>query len=287
MTRCSSTSKILHVWLRPPPPSSVEQRNHAHWLPIDEELLQLEFLNYQQLLIENKIDVTVLPHGTNPDSVYLYDTLLHTPWGVIIYQSRKPNRTTESNEIRAYITEKTRLTILGQITSPGYVDGGDIFWLTPQCLALGLSWRTNKQGAKQLKDHLAPFGIEVRCYDLPDLFGEDICLHLMSLVSLLRDDLALVYAPAVPIRLRQDLRDLGYNIISIPTSEWDTATCFPRLATNALSLGDNRVISLSGNPITAKKIRDHGIVLTEFSAPNLCNAGMGGPTCLTSVVSRA
>ncbi|MAA78199.1 MAG: hypothetical protein CL916_02985, partial [Deltaproteobacteria bacterium] len=94
-------------------------------------------------------------------------------------------------------------------------------------------------------------------------------------------------APALPIRLRQDLHKLGYKLISVPPSEWDTATSIPRLATNVLALGDNRAISLSGNPITAKIIRENGILLTEISAPNLCNAGTGGPTCLTSVVSRA
>ena len=287
MPRCSSTSKIQHVWLRSPPSSSETQREQAHWFPIDEEQLKIEFVRYQQLLTKEDIEITVLPPGINPDSIYLYDAMIHTPWGIIIYQSCKPNRTEESNEIRAYITETTDIPILGQITPPGYVDGGDVFWLSPTCIALGLSWRTNKNGAEQLQAYLAPFGIEVRCYDLPDLFGEHICLHLMSLVSPLREDLALVYEPALPIRLRQDLRRFGYKLISVPIAEWDNATSFPKLASNVLALGDNKAISLSGNPITAQKIRDNGMTLTEFSAPNLCNAGTGGPTCLTSVVSRA
>lgn len=287
MTRCSSTSKIQHVWLSPPPLSSAKQREQAHWFPIDEKNLQNEFSSYHRLLCEKGIEVTILPPGTNPDSIYLYDTLLHTPWGIIIYHSRKPNRRTESNEIRAYIADNTSSTILGQIAPPGYIDGGDVFWLSSKCLALGLSWRTNQHGAKQLQDLLSPFGVEVRCYDLPNVFGTEICLHLMSLISPLREDLALIYAPALPIRLYQDLCAHGYNLISVPTSEWDTATSFPKLATNVLALGENRAISLSGNPITAQKVREHGILLTEFSAPNLCNAGTGGPTCLTSVVSRA
>ena len=287
MTRCSSTSTIQNVWLRSPPISSIKQREQANWFPIHEEQMQNEFLLYQQLLIDNGINVTILPPGDNPDSIYLYDSMLHTPWGIIIYQSCKANRTRESNEIRAYITETTDIPILGQITFPGHIDGGDVFWLSPTCLAVGLSWRTNLLGANQLQAYLSPFGIEVRCYDVPDLFGENVCLHLMSLVSPIREDLALVYEPALPIRLRQDLHHFGYKLISVPISEWDSATCFPRLASNVLAIGDNRAISLAGNPITAQKIREHGITLIEFSAPNLCNAGTGGPTCLTSVVSRA
>lgn len=287
MKSCSSTSKIQHVWLRTPCLSSVEQRVQAHWFPINEEHLHEEFLAYHRLLCEKGIDVTILPSGTNPDSIYLYDTLLHTPWGIIIYQSCKSNRISESNEIQDYILENTKTPILGKIRPPGYIDGGDVFWLSPTCLALGLSWRTNREGALQLQKFLAPFHIEVRCYDVPNLFGEQICLHLMSLVSPLRDDLALIYEPALPIRLHQDLRSFGYQLISVPESEWDTPTSIPRLATNVLALGEDQAISLSGNPITAKKMREHGILLTEISAPNLCNAGTGGPTCLTSVVSRA
>ena len=187
----------------------------------------------------------------------------------------------EANEIRTFITENTDTPILGQITPPGYIDGGDVFWLSPTCLALGLSWRTNQNAAKQLQAYLAPFGVEIRCYDLPDLFGEHVCLHLMSVISLLREDLALVYEPALPIRLRQDLLRFGYKLISVPIAEWDTATCFPKLASNVLALGDNKAISLAGNPATAQKIRDNGIILTEFSAPNLCNAGTVSYTHLT------
>ena len=287
MTRCSSTSLLQEVWLRPPAASSPDQRKKAGWYTVNEEKTQKEFQDYHQILIHNDITVRLLPPAIDPDSIYLYDNMLHTPWGIIIYQSQKANRIHESEEVTSFIRSHTKLSILGRINAPGYIDGGDVFWLTPQCLAFGLSWRSNREGALQLQALLRPFGIEVRCYDLPNMFGEHICLHLMSLISPLRTDLALIYEQGLPIRLQQDLQNEGYELIHVPSCEWDTSSSTPRLASNVLALGKNRVISLSGNPITAQRIRDCGLTLIEFHAPNLCNAGTGGPTCLTSVVSRA
>lgn len=285
--RRSSTSTLKHVWLRRPTISSQRQRDRAGWYPVHETSLIDEFQGYQRLLESQDISITLLPDATDPDSIYLYDAMLHTPWGIVIYQSKKLNRMHESEEVYAYIHHHTDTPILGRIKAPGYIDGGDVFWLTPHCLVFGLSWRSNLEGANQLQNILAPFNIEVRCYDVPNLFGRHICLHMMSLISPLREDLALIYEPGLPIRLYRDLREEGYSLISVSEEEWDTANNPPRLASNVLALGDNRAISLSGNPITAQRIRDQGMTLIEFDAPNLCNAGTGGPTCLTSVVSRA
>ena len=281
MNRCSSTTELVHAWLRPPPETNEEQRSLANWFPINPAELQAEFFQFHRTLLRHGVQVTLLPTGKNPDSIYLYDSLLHTPWGVIIFLSQKNNRREESDEIFTYIRSKTNIPILGRISAPGYVDGGDLFWLSEKILAVGLSWRTNTEGLRQLQTFFAPFGVEVRGYDLPNLFGKNVCLHLMSLVSPLRENLALVYEPGVPIRLYEDLRRLGYKLICVPETEWDSVHEVPRLASNVLSLGKNRAISLNGNPITASRIRNEGITVIEIEAPNLCNAGTGGPTCLT------
>jgi len=238
-----------------------------------------EFLDYQNLIASFHIDIDIVPPSNNPDAIYLYDVLLPTPWGFIILQSQKPNRIHEATELKSFMQNKQH-TILGQIQGEGYIDGGDIFWLSPTCLAMGLSWRSNQQGAAQLQALLTPFGIEVRCYDIPNLYGESICLHLMSLVSLIRSDLAVVCKEALPIRLYQDLSSFGYQLLSVPQDEWDSLGC------NVLSLGNDRAISLAGNPKTAKALRSSGIELYEFQGPNICRAGTGGPTCLTMVRHR-
>lgn len=286
MTACSSVSHLQKVWLRPPANPSQDELDQANWEPIVIRTLHDEFHHYHQLLSDLHIDVVLLPPAQNPDGIYLYDTMLHTKWGVIVFQSPKKNRIPESEEILAYLQEHN-ISILGRIGGSGTIDGGDVCWLSPTCLVVGISWRSNREGAHQLRYMLSPFGIEVRMYDIPNLFGSQVCLHLMSLISPLRPDLALVYPQALPTRLYQDLLSDGYTLIAVPEEEWDIPNQPSRLATNVLSLGQNRAISVAGNPITAQRIREQGFTLFELDAPNLCNAGTGGPTCLTVAVYRA
>ena len=278
---CSSVLPIQSVWLRPPGNPSVLALQEAGWnLPVSIEDLQHEFNRYHQLLCSLGIEVTLVPSSNNPDAIYLYDVLLSTPWGFVILQSQKKNRRQESEDLSLFI-KKHHLPILGRIQGEGYIDGGDLFWMTPQCLAMGLSWRSNMEGAKQLRTLLAPYNIHVQTYDLPNLYGKSVCLHLMSLVSPILPNLALVCQHALPIRLQQDLENLGYTLLPVHPEEWDS------LGSNVLSLGNHRVISLAGNPKTTQQLRQNAIEVLEFHAPNLCLAGTGGPTCLTMVYIRA
>ena len=278
---CSSVLPIQSVWLRPPGTPSLLSLQEAGWkTPICLDELHQEFNTYHQLLQSLGIEVNLVPSSPNPDSIYLYDVLLSTPWGFVILQSRKKNRTTESTELRNFI-EKNNLPILGNIKGNGYIDGGDLFWIHPHLLAMGLSWRSNIEGAKQLRKLLSPYQIQVEAYDLPNLYGQSVCLHLMSLVSPIHQNLALVCETALPIRLHQALEQHGYTLLSVPPEEWES------LGSNVLALGHRRVISLAGNPQTKKRLQKAGIEVIEFHGPNLCLAGTGGPTCLTMVYRRA
>ena len=60
-------------------------------------------------------------------------------------------------------------------------------------LAVGRGVRTNQAGIDQLRAIIEPHGIAVEQFDLPYLHGPDACLHLMSVVSPLDDDLESVF----------------------------------------------------------------------------------------------
>ena len=60
---------------------------------------------------------------------------------------------------------------------------------------------------------LAPKGIEVLGFDLPLWQGEEACLHLMSVISPLADDLALVYSPLLPAAFYQLLKARGIRLV--------------------------------------------------------------------------
>ncbi len=280
LTAHSSTAPLKIAWLREPGSYTEAQYHAAGWHKGDNQSIKMEFNQYRDLLRSHDIEVHCLPPSPdNPDAIYLYDTFLSTQHGLILYQSVKSNRQNEPALL------KQNLATLGikpyaEIKPPGYVDGGDLFWMNANILAMGLSWRSNLAAAAQLRTILEPLGIELRCYDLPNLNGAKECLHLMSLISPLDPSCAIVSLPYLPARLLQDLQSLGYTLIESPLSEFDS------LGTNVLSLGDRKVIAVEGNPISADRMRKEGFTVISISAPNLCLAGTGGPTCLTGSIFR-
>ena len=278
----SSTAPLKHVQLIPPGQHQQTAYQTAAWLPNKPSEARDQFQAYVHLLEAQGVHVSFAPPAPpdNPDAIYAYDNALILPAGAIVYRSCKANR---QNEWRRCIQDIQNLNIpiLGQITTPGSIDGGDVFWLDANTLAAGLSWRTNQAGIDQLKRLVAPFHIQVQTYDLPNVFGSSECLHLMSLVSPLTEKFALVDDRFIPVRLVQDLQNRGVELIPAEPTEFDT------LATNVLALGHNRVIALSTNPKTLHQLESRQLQVSLLEAFDLCVAGTGGPTCLTRIIWRA
>ena len=129
------------------------------------------------------------------DAIFAYDPSLITDHGAILLRMGKEPRRQET----AFHTETYRelgIPIIGQVVAPGTVEGGDCFWLDEGTLAVGRGYRTNEHGISQLRSLLAPYGIAVLAYDLPHWRGASECLHLMSLVSPVAPDLAVVSTAA-------------------------------------------------------------------------------------------
>ena len=106
-------------------------------------------------------------------------------------------------EIHRRFYQLQGIPVIGVIDQPGTVEAGDCVWLDSKSLLVGLGFRTNPSGVHQLREILSPYGTTIHAFDLPVVGGADRCLHLMSLISLLDYDLALVYEPLLPVRLRQ------------------------------------------------------------------------------------
>ncbi|TIM37288.1 MAG: amidinotransferase, partial [Mesorhizobium sp.] len=127
------------------------------------------------------------------DSVFTHDPSLMTDHGAIILAMGKALRRAEPG-LHEAAYRRMGVPVLGRIEHPGQVEGGDCVWLDARTLAVGRGVRTNQEGIQQLANLLSPKGIQVYGYDLPLWHGEEACLHLMSVISPLADDLALVYA---------------------------------------------------------------------------------------------
>jgi N-dimethylarginine dimethylaminohydrolase len=155
-----------------------------------------------------------------------------------------------------------------------------MFWLDEQTLAIGRSYRTNQAAIDQLRPVLAAEGATVDTFDLVHDLGPEYCLHLMSVISPVRDDLAVVYERLAPVALLQALHARGIEVLSLPEEDYTSLGC------NILAVAPGVVVIARGNQATVKKLRDRGVDVHEYDASEI-NKGEGGPTCLTRPLLRA
>ena len=92
-------------------------------------------------------------------------------------------------------------------------------------------------------------GGDVRIFDVPYWRGPAELIHLLSVVSPVADDLAVVYLPLLPVGLWELLRDLGIRLVEVPDEEYPTLGC------NVLAVRPGVVIVADGNPGHAARPR--------------------------------
>jgi N-dimethylarginine dimethylaminohydrolase len=213
------------------------------------------------------------------DAVYAHDASLPTDFGVIAMRPGKANRVGEGAR-QAMFLEALGIPTLAEITAPATTEAGDILWLDAKTLLIGRGYRTNAAGISQIRDLLAPKGIDVISAPLPYGPGPSACLHLMSLVSLLDEQTALVDLAWLAVETVELLQSRGYRFVEIDPSERETLAC------NVLSLGEKRLLALEENSKTNAKLRSAGFDVRTFPGSELCINGSGGPTCLTRPLLR-
>jgi N-dimethylarginine dimethylaminohydrolase len=226
-------------------------------------------------------EIIELPPAPNLslDAVYAHDASFATDFGLIIMRPGKPNRVAEGPR-HASFCESLDIATLGRITSPGTTEAGDILWLDSKTLLVGHGYRTNAAGIRQMRDLLASREVEVLSAPLPYGPGPSACLHLMSLISLLDDQTALVDIPWLAVETVELLKSRGFKFIEIDPSERDTLAC------NVLALGNNRLLAIEENRKTNARLLQTGFDVRTFPGRELCINGSGGPTCLTRPLLR-
>jgi N-dimethylarginine dimethylaminohydrolase len=213
------------------------------------------------------------------DAVYAHDASLATDHGLILMRPGKSNRLSEAKHHGAFY-QTLGIPVLGEIKSPGSAEAGDMIWLDAHTLLIGQGYRTNAAGIQQMRELLAPKGVEVLSAALPYGRGPSECLHLMSLISLLDDQTAIVDLPWLSVETVELLKSRGYKFVEIDDSERNTLAC------NVLALGNKRLLAIEENKKTNALLRQAGFEVRTFSAGEICINGSGGPTCLTRPLQR-
>jgi N-dimethylarginine dimethylaminohydrolase len=240
-----------------------------------------EYQNFESILSNNDSIIQHLAYheSVTMDSIYCRDASIATNGGMIICNMGKSGRVNEPNaELEAF--EKAGINILGKIESPGTLEGGDVAWLDENTLAVGHTYRTNLEGIAQLKDMLAPLSVEVITVPLPHFRGPSDVFHLMSILSPVDKDLAVVYSPLMPISFRNELISRGYAFIEVPETEYDSMGC------NVLAIAPRECMMVKGNPITKELLEANGCKVHEYEGQEISVKGGGGPTCLTRPIER-
>jgi len=216
---------------------------------------------------------------TTLDSLYVRDASIASSAGMILCNMGKAARSTEpAAQAEAFRT--LGIPVAGAVTGAAKVEGGDVVWLDPTTLAVGRGYRTNDEGIRQLRGILGE-GIDVVVAHLPHWRGPADVFHLMSILSPIDRDLALVYSPLLPVPFRELLLSRGFELVEVPDEEFESMGC------NVLALGPRRCLMLDGNPVTRTRLEQAGAQVAIFSGEEICRKGSGGPTCLTRPIARS
>jgi len=240
-----------------------------------------EHANFVSLLRESGAEVLTLPADsrTGLDSIYAHDPVLISDAGAIVFQMGKSARRGEGPAY-ADALKFWGVSILGIIEGPATAEAGDMIWLDRHTLLVGRGFRTNAAGLGAITALLEPHGIQVIPVPLPYFQGPQDVLHLMSFMSLLDDNLAVVYRKLLPVPLFELLTERGIQLVDVPDEEYDSMGC------NILAVSPRTVLMVNGNPITRSRLETAGCRISEFDGSEICRPGSGGPTCLTRPLLR-
>jgi N-dimethylarginine dimethylaminohydrolase len=220
-----------------------------------------------------------LPLPEHADSIFTHDPVIVTDKGGIVLRMGKDLRRGEEAAIASSL-EKLGVPILATLEGEATAEGGDLLWLDHDTLAVGRGYRTNSEGLRQLTAALRPLGVETVEVQLPHGDGPASCLHLMSFISMLDRDLAVVFPPLVPVPFMELLAERGIDLVEVPEAE------YPTMGPNVLALAPRHCLAIEGNPITKQRMEAAGCTVVTYTGDELSLKAEGGATCLTRPILR-
>lgn len=274
----SMSAPLRRVLLRRP--SVTGDFAAADWRLPDAALLARQHEAFGQLLTDLGCQVEIAPPADGlVDATYVRDPGLVTGAGAVLFQMAKPARTAEPALLGSALTA-AGVPVVGRLAGDARADGGDFIWLDGRTMLAGRSYRTNAEGLRQMARILAAEGAALESVDLPHDRGPGHVLHLMSLISPVADDLAVVYPPLAPVALMQTLAERGVRVVPVAAEEYETMGC------NVLAVRPRQVLMLTGNPRTRAALEAAGCDVHGYEGSEISLKGDGGPTCLTAPIWR-
>jgi N-dimethylarginine dimethylaminohydrolase len=274
---------LRRVLVYPPiePPAEASWQAFGYLRPMNHRQAVEEHEAFRQILREAGVEVLTgeIDNPMLQDAIFPFDPVYMTDAGAVLCRVGKALREDEVRLAEQTMTE-LGIPIAGRIETPGRLEGGDCLWIDDHTLAIGRGYRTNDEGIRQMAAILARQGVEVIKTGLPHWHGPGECLHLLSLISMIDEDLAVVHMPLLDVGLIELLLERGIQLLEIPENE------FVSQAPNVLVTARRRCIMLRENPVTAERLRAAGCDVTLYAGGEISHNRTGGPTCLTRPILR-
>ena len=249
-----SVSRFNRAIVREPGRSVAEGLRFEDRGAPDYEAVRSEHRAYAEALRSAGVDVTVLaPLEAFPDSMFVEDPALVFTEGAILLRPGAPSRIGEVDELAPAIRERFERVLE---LPAGFADGGDVL-VTPEAVMIGLSARTDRNGAEQLTACLAELGRKSRIVDTP----EDV-LHLKSACSLIDDETVL----CTPVLANSGIFE-GFRLVVTADGEDGSA--------NALRVNDALLVDTTGVRTNERLDRlGYALVPLETSEISKIDAGL-------------
>ena len=240
-----------------------------------------EYDGFLEIIHASGAEIRTLPKNDrlNLDSIYTRDASMVSPGGAILCSMGKAQRALEPDVQRQEL-QKQHWPIAGEVVAPGLLEGGDVVWLDGRTVAVGQGRRTNAEGIRQVRKILGDAIDELLVVPLPDWQGPQDVMHLMSLVSPVDTNLAVIYPRLSPPWFWGELRQRGYQLVEVPDDEFES------MGTNVLALAPRVCVMVKGNPKTRARLEHAGATVYEYEGREISLKGGGGPTCLTRPLAR-
>ena len=260
---------------------AAQWRSLGFTAPPDHARAIAEYDRFVELIATSGTEIHWLPPapGTTLDSIYVRDASIVTDRGLVFCRMGKRVRAAEPKAQALACAALPSTPVAGDVFDPGLLEGGDVIWLDGHTLVVGRGYRTNDEGIRQLRALISP-DTELIVVPLPHWRGAGDVMHLMSLISPIDRDLALVYSRLLPVPFRELLLHRGIGLIEVPDEEFDS------MGGNVLALAPRRCLMLAGNPLTRAALERAGADVLVYEGEEISIKGAGGPTCLTRPLAR-
>lgn len=227
----------------------------------DFETAVLQHRAYCEALVRCGLSLIQLdPDPKYPDSTFVEDTAVLTESFAVITRPGAPSRSGEIVSMAATLAQY--YDNLESVQPPGTIDGGDVCQIENHFL-IGISDRTNEEGARQLSRFLQAAGFTSSCVDIR---GSEGLLHLKSGITYLGENRVLV---TDALAGRRELE--GFEIVDAPEGE--------EYAANCIRVNDYLLFA-AGFPKLRKKLQSVGYKIIEIEISEFQKMD-GGLSCLS------